>query len=96
MGGFQESLMYKQCFSTKKWNSKKKLFDEECHKAQKYLIILVVVKDKENYQKHLHKNIRLIQKKRRIWEVTEQFHKTQETTCMCKNFGECPHITIKH
>ena len=51
-----------KCFLTKhiswkcikKCSSKKKWFDKECHEARKRLMILDVVKDKENDQKHLH------------------------------------------
>ena len=39
-------------------------------------MVLDIVKDKENYQKHLHEYKR--QRKRRTWEVTQQFIKTQE------------------
>ena len=51
-----------------KFSSKKKWFDKECHETRKCLISLDVVKDKENYQKHLHEYKRLIQR---------------ESTCMC-------------
>ena len=36
------------------------------------LMILDVVKDKENYQKYLHEYKRLNQRKRRIWEITQE------------------------
>ena len=45
-----------------------------------------VVKDKENYQKNLHEYKRLIQRKRRIWEVTQQFLQTQEKANACAKF----------
>ena len=35
-------------------------------------MILDVIKDKENYQKHFHE-CKLIQRKRRIWEITQQY-----------------------
>ena len=41
-------------------------------------MILDLVKDKENYQKHLHEYRRLIQRTRRICEVTQQFLETKE------------------
>ena len=41
-------------------------------------MILDVVKDKENGQKHLLEYKRLVQRKRRILEVTQQFLLTQE------------------
>ena len=40
-------------------------------------MILDIVKDKEIYQKHLHEYKRRIQRKRRIWEDTQQFHETE-------------------
>ena len=60
----------------KKRSSKKKWFDNECHQAQKYLMILSVVKDKEKYQKHLHEDKRLIQIKRRMQEVMQKILQT--------------------
>ena len=54
----------------------------------KCLIVLDVVKDKENYQKRLHEYKRLIQRKRRIWEVTQQFLQTQEKPHACAKFWE--------
>ena len=43
----------------------------------------------QNYQKHLHEYKSLIQRKRRIWEVTQQFLQTQEKAHACaKFFGE--------
>ena len=59
-----------KCFSTNRtsWKCtkkcKKKWFDKECHETRKFLMVLDVVKDKENYQKHLHDYKRLIQRKR--------------------------------
>ena len=47
---------------------------------------LDVVNDKENYQKHLHEYKRLIQRKRRIWEVTQQFLQPQEKAHACVKF----------
>ena len=49
-------------------------------------MVLDVVKDKENYRKHLHKYKNLIQRKRRIWEVTQQFLQTQEKAHTCAKF----------
>ena len=46
-------------------------------------MILDVVKDKENDQKHLHEYKRFTQRKRRIWEVTQQFFQTQEKAHAC-------------
>ena len=65
-----------KCF--KKCSSKKKWFDKEYHRVRKCLMILDVVKDKENGQKHLLEYKRLVQRKRRILEVTQQFLLTQE------------------
>ena len=67
---------------------KKKWFDIECHDAQKWLLILDVIKDKENYQKHLHKHKRLIQRKRRIWEITQEFLQMQEKAHACAKIWE--------
>ena len=61
---------------TKKFRMK--WFDKECREARKCLMVLDVVNDKENYQKHLHEYKRLIQRNRRIREVTQQFLQTQE------------------
>ena len=58
---------------TKICSSKKKWFDKECYEARKWLMIFDVVKDNFFYQKHLHEYKRLIQRKRRLWEVTQQF-----------------------
>ena len=49
-------------------------------------MILDVINDKENYQKHLHEYQRLIQRKRRIWEVAQQFLQTQEKAYACAKF----------
>ena len=51
-------------------------------------MILDVVRDKENYQKHLHEYKRLIQRRRRIWEFTQQFLQTQEKLHACAKFGK--------
>ena len=49
-------------------------------------MILDVVKDKGNDQKHLNEYKRIIQRKRRIWEVTKQFLQTQEKEHACAKF----------
>ena len=46
-------------------------FDKEYNETQKCLMSLDVVRDKEIHQKHLHEYKSLIQRKRRIWEVTQ-------------------------
>ena len=69
---------------TKKF--RKKWFDKKCREARKCLMILDIVKDKENYQKHLHEYKWLIQRKRTIWEVTQQFIQTQEKAHACDKF----------
>ena len=49
---------------------------------------LDVVEDKENYQKPLHEYKRLTQRKRRTWEVTQQFLQKQEEAHTCPKFWE--------
>ena len=61
----------------------KKWFDKECHEARKRLMILDVIKDKENYQKHLREYKRLVQRNRRIWKVIQQFLQMQEKAHAC-------------
>ena len=46
--------------------------------SSKVPMFFYVVKDKDNSQNHLHKYKRLIQKKRTIMKVTQQFFQTQE------------------
>ena len=62
------------------------MFGKECHDTQKCLMILDVVKDKENYQKNFHEYKILIQRKKRIWEVKLQFLYTQENVNACGKF----------
>ena len=57
----------------------------ECKEAQKYLMSLDAHKDKEDYQKHLHAYKALVQKKRRRWEVNQQFFQAQEKAHACGN-----------
>ena len=57
-------------------------------------MILDVANDKENYQKHLHECKRLNQRKRRIWEATQEFFQTQKKAHACAKFwgnlkGKC-------
>ena len=47
---------------------------------------LDVLTDEENYQKHLHEYNRHIDRKGRIWEVTQQFSQTQEKAHACEKF----------
>ena len=55
---------------------------------------LNVVNEKENYQKHLYEYQKHIQRKRKIWEVTQECLKTQEKAHACAEFqgnlkGKC-------
>ena len=54
------SVKHEHCHGTNKCHPRKKWFLKECHGAQKYLMTLDVVKDKENHQKHLHAYNRFI------------------------------------
>ena len=59
--------------------------DNENHQKNlhEYLMSLDIVKDNENHNFFLHEYERLIQKKGRVLEITEQFLQTRESTCMC-------------
>ena len=79
-----------KCFSTNRtsWKFRKKLFDKECGEAKKCLMVLDVVKDKENYQKHLHNTKALFKEREEYGKSLNNFSKRKRKDMHVLNFGE--------